>query len=158
VLTAGGIPLIYLGDEIGTLNDHSYRDDPAHANDSRWVHRPRADWETYARRRDPTTIEGRIFQGLEKVIDLRCGNEAFAGGELEIIQTGNDHVLGYVRTAQGKRVVVFANFSEAPQVIPARVLEKHSVPSAERLHGVSQITAGGDLTMAPLDFVAYGGV
>jgi glycosidase len=44
ILTVGGIPLIYLGDEIGTLNDYTYRDDPAHASDSRWVHRPRADW------------------------------------------------------------------------------------------------------------------
>lgn len=156
-LTAGGIPLIYLGDEIGTLNDYSYRDDPAHTNDSRWVHRPRADWGAYARRGDPIAIEGRIFQGLKKLIDLRCGNEAFAGGELEIIQTENDHVLGYTRTASGKRVVIFANFSEAIQVIPARVLERHSLWSTERLHGVSQSIAGGDLTMAPLDFVAYGG-
>jgi amylosucrase len=41
IITVGGIPLIYLGDEIGTLNDYTYRDDPAHERDSRWVHRPR---------------------------------------------------------------------------------------------------------------------
>src|SRR5829696_2558478 len=35
ILTAGGIPLIYLGDEIGTLNNYTYRDDPAHERDSR---------------------------------------------------------------------------------------------------------------------------
>ncbi|RPH56271.1 MAG: amylosucrase, partial [Chloroflexi bacterium] len=35
ILTAGGIPLIYLGDEIGTPNDYTYRDDPAHERDSR---------------------------------------------------------------------------------------------------------------------------
>jgi hypothetical protein len=29
VMTAGGVPLIYLGDEIATLNDYSYRDDPS---------------------------------------------------------------------------------------------------------------------------------
>ncbi|MEJ5226200.1 MAG: alpha-amylase family protein, partial [Anaerolineales bacterium] len=45
ILTVGGIPLLYLGDEIGTLNDYAYRDDPHKATDSRWVHRPRADWE-----------------------------------------------------------------------------------------------------------------
>jgi len=28
ILTVGGIPLIYLGDEIGMLNDYSYRFDP----------------------------------------------------------------------------------------------------------------------------------
>ncbi|MEP6894191.1 MAG: alpha-amylase family protein, partial [Chloroflexota bacterium] len=56
ILTAGGIPLIYLGDEIGTLNDYTYRDDPAHERDSRWVHRPRADWEKYAKRNDSNSI------------------------------------------------------------------------------------------------------
>jgi len=45
ILLAGGIPLIYLGDEIGMLNEYSYRDDPAHQQDSRWVHRPKANWE-----------------------------------------------------------------------------------------------------------------
>lgn len=43
ILSVGGIPLIYLGDEIATLNDYTYRYDPAKAYDSRWVHRPRTD-------------------------------------------------------------------------------------------------------------------
>jgi amylosucrase len=43
ILSIGGIPLIYLGDEVGTLNDYGYRTDPARAEDSRWVHRPAAD-------------------------------------------------------------------------------------------------------------------
>ena len=48
ILTIGGIPLIYLGDEVGTLNDYGYRDDLAKADDSRWVHRPIADTVRYA--------------------------------------------------------------------------------------------------------------
>jgi len=47
-----GIPLIYLGDEIGTLNDHSYRDDPESASDTRWAHRPRFDWDRASKRSD----------------------------------------------------------------------------------------------------------
>ena len=54
ILTAGGIPLLYLGDEIGTLNDYSYQDDPAHKQDSRWVHRVKANSELYANRLDQT--------------------------------------------------------------------------------------------------------
>jgi amylosucrase len=111
ILTAGGIPLIYLGDEIGTLNDYRYRDDPEHERDSRWVHRPRADWDTYAKRNDPETIEGRVYQGLQKLIAVRKANDAFSGGALEVIPTENEHVLGFVRTHGGKRAVVLANFS-----------------------------------------------
>ena len=51
ILTTGGIPLIYLNDEIGVLNDYDYRDDPAKAHDSRWVHRPTTDWEMMERRK-----------------------------------------------------------------------------------------------------------
>ncbi len=52
IITIGGIPLIYLNDEIGLLNDYGYRDDPAKAHDSRWVHRSVTNWEKVALRQD----------------------------------------------------------------------------------------------------------
>ena len=52
ILTIGGIPLIYLGDEVGTLNNYTYRDDPHKTRDSRWVHRPYVDWNKYEKRSD----------------------------------------------------------------------------------------------------------
>jgi len=100
ILSIGGIPLIYLGDEVGTLNDYSYRDDPAKADDSRWVHRPAVDWDRLARRRDESTVEGRIYTRLRRLIDLRQANPAFGGGETQIIDVGNPYVFGYA-AAQG---------------------------------------------------------
>lgn len=44
VLGFGGLPLIYMGDEIGLLNDHSFESDPALRADNRWMHRPAMDW------------------------------------------------------------------------------------------------------------------
>src|SRR5690606_2153102 len=44
IASYGGIPLIYMGDEIALLNDWSYLRMPEHAHDSRWLHRPRMDW------------------------------------------------------------------------------------------------------------------
>ena len=41
ILSTGGLPQLYLGDEVGQLNDYRYVDDPAHRDDSRWVGRPR---------------------------------------------------------------------------------------------------------------------
>jgi amylosucrase len=128
ILTIGGIPLIYLGDEIGTLNDYSYRNDPAKSHDSRWVHRPFMDWEKAARREDTNTVEGRIFQGLQQLIELRKRNPVFAGGHMEVIDTGSDNVLGFVRIHDLERCLVLANFSEQEQKIPANVL---------RLYGLS---------------------
>ena len=156
ILTAGGIPLIYLGDEIGTLNDYTYRDDPAHERDSRWVHRPRADWENYTKRNHPSCIEGRVYQGLRELISLRKEHEVFSGNELEIIPTENDHVLGFMRRYMGKHAMIFANFSESPQRIPARVCEQYSIPTKKILHGTSKITACNEMTIEPLDFLILG--
>ncbi len=52
ILSIGGIPLLYLGDETAMLNDYSYANDPAKAGDSRWVHRPFADWQRSEQRHD----------------------------------------------------------------------------------------------------------
>ena len=156
ILTIGGIPLIYLGDEIGTLNDYTYRDDPAHERDSRWVHRPRANWEKYVKRHDPSCIEERVFQGLQRLISLRKENEAFSGNELEIIPTENDHVLGFMRRSLGRRAVIFANFAESPQSIAARVCEQYSLHTKKIVHGISKMTSFNEMTIEPLDFLVFG--
>jgi len=153
ILTIGGIPLLYLGDEIGMLNDYSYRNDPDKARDSRWVHRPYARQEKYDRRNDPESVEGRIFQGLQRLIQLRRSEPAFSGSEMQIIQTGNDHVFGYVRIHGPERVLIFANFSEAEQNISANLL---------RLYGLSysfldllenRPLESQSISMAPYQFV-----
>ena len=118
-LSMGGIPLLYLGDEIGRLNDFSYRNDPSKADDSRWVHRPVTDWEKLERRKDPKTLEGKVFSGLKHLIEVRKGCPALAGGDTEIVDPGNGHVFGYVRRHKSDRVLVLANFSEEEQVVAA---------------------------------------
>lgn len=40
----GGIPLLYMGDELALLNDDQFAADPAHADDNRWIHRPEMPW------------------------------------------------------------------------------------------------------------------
>jgi amylosucrase len=154
ILTIGGTPLIYLGDEVGTLNDYRYRDDPTKAADSRWVHRPVADWGRIARRTEESTSEGRIYSKLRRLIELRKENPAFAGGETEIVDTDNPHVFGYVRHHDDQRVLVLASFTEQEQRIAANEL---------RLHGLSyiftdlvtdkQITSDEDFMLGPYQFV-----
>ena len=155
ILTAGGIPLLYLGDEIGTLNDYTYREDPAHQLDSRWVHRPKVDWERYAKRNDPQTVEGRVFLGLQKLIELRKRYDAFSGGDLEIIPTENDHVLGFLRRCEADRTIVFANFSELPQIVQSHVIESSRIDEMKSVHGESTPQADSALQIAPLEFLVF---
>ena len=118
-LSIGGIPLLYLGDELGTRNDYRYAGDPAKLEDSRWVHRQRFDWVAAGRRQDPATIEGRIFGPLARLLRLRAGHAALTDGRMEVLATGNGHVFGYLRPHDGGDILVLANFSEHPQQIPA---------------------------------------
>ncbi|MFN8443605.1 MAG: alpha-amylase family glycosyl hydrolase [Caldilineaceae bacterium] len=127
IFSIGGVPLIYLGDEVGILNDYRYRNDPTKATDSRWVHRPLIDWEKMERRHDASTIEGRIYSGLKHLIELRKATSGFAGNQMDVINVGNDHVFGYIRTYDGHRVVVLANFSEQPQQLPANEIRLYGL-------------------------------
>jgi amylosucrase len=155
ILTVGGIPLLYLGDEIGTPNDYSYQEDPAHQQDSRWVHRPKSNWERYTKRNDPDTIEGKVFLGLKNLIELRKGYSVFSGGELETIPTGNDHVLGFMRIRGADRALILANFSEVPQTIASPVLGNHFMKEKIPVHGKSHIRSRKNLQIAPLDFLVF---
>jgi amylosucrase len=56
-MSTGGIPLLYLGDEVGQLNDPAWNEDPDHAGDARWVHRPPRPVQDYERRHDLFSVQ-----------------------------------------------------------------------------------------------------
>jgi glycosidase len=93
---------------------------------------------------------------LKKLIELRKQHSAFAGGELEIIPTENEHILGFMRTHAGNRAVVFANFSENAQKIHPRIFEQYSVHSKHQLPGISRIFPQSEITIEPLDLLIFG--
>lgn len=154
ILSIGGIPLIYLGDEVATLNDYSYRADPAKAEDSRWVHRPVADPDRLALRHDETSAPGRLYTQLRRLIQLRQGCGAFAGSEMEVINPENSAVFGYVRHHDGQRVLVLANFSERSQTIAANQLRLYGLGYTFRdLVTNTTISLDGVLHLTPFQFV-----
>ena len=96
-MSTGGVPLLYLGDEVAQLNDYSYADDPDEAGDSRWVHRPRRPHERYAQRTDPTTPAGRVFQRLTALIRVRGSDSGVRGRRAIGFHARIASVLGYQR-------------------------------------------------------------
>jgi amylosucrase len=139
ILSTGGIPLLYLGDEVGQLNDYGYLDDPAKAEDSRWVGRPSYPADRYATRQDTATDAGAIFTRLRHLIDVRKNTPELAGGRLVPFTTHNAHVLGYQRPGlldgEESTVVVLANFAETPQHISAETLSGLPETALELLSG-----------------------
>lgn len=128
IFSIGGIPLLYLNDEIGVLNDYNYENDPAKVADNRWVHRPAADWTKYERRHDPNTIEGRVFVKFRQLIQLRQSLVGLSDQDMKLIYVDNPHVFAYIRGfGKAERVLVLANFSEHSQTIDAHLLTAYGM-------------------------------
>lgn len=132
VMSTGGLPLIYLGDEVGTLNDTDWSHDENKRNDSRWAHRPRYNEELYNQRHDESTTAGQIYQGLRHMIEIRQNNPRFDGGRLVTFYTHNKHVIGYIRN---NALLAFANFSEFPQTITAHALQAMPFQATDLISG-----------------------
>jgi len=119
IMAFGGIPLLYYGDEIGTLNDDSYRDDPHKKGDTRWVHRPSIDWDKAERRHTPGTVEYEVFSALKRMIAVRKEINVFADyNNRELIEVENPHLFVFGRyhlNQSNEQVLVVANFSNKPQ-------------------------------------------
>jgi amylosucrase len=67
----GGIPIVYMGDELCQQDDTAWRSDPTRRQDSRWTHRPVFDHDLAALRKDPTTPSGRVWAGMRHLIETR---------------------------------------------------------------------------------------
>ena len=128
ILTFGGIPLLYYGDEVGTLNDDSYLSDIHKSNDNRWTHRPQLDWTRIDRRKENGTIEYRLFNTLKKLIAIRKEIPAFADkNNRELLHADNAHLLAYSRfdhTVASSRVLVISNFNDIEQTLDINPLKE----------------------------------
>ncbi len=123
IMTYGGIPLIYMGDELGLFNDYSYLSDPVKAEDNRWMHRPQMDWTKAKSRHDPTSTVGRIYQGLLKLIAVRKSAPMLhCLGLIQPMWTDNDHVFALSRSNPMGRLLLLANFHEGEQLVKADLL------------------------------------
>ena len=115
----GGLPLIYMGDELGLLNDATgpptrcTRATTAGCTGRRWTGRPRSG-------RRPGHRRGAAVGGLQRLIEQRRGTRAVhAQGTIEAVWTGNDHVFGLRREpATG---LLLANFARAADRRAGRV-------------------------------------
>ena len=127
-----GVPLIYMGDEIGLLNDHAYVGEPEHANDSRWLHRPRMDWAAAARRHDPATIEGRIFDGLRAIAAARRASpELHAAIPVEIVDVCDPRVFAFRRQGPTGTLLALHNVSAADLQVDSTVVRDRVGPAVE---------------------------
>ncbi|MCR5160416.1 MAG: alpha-amylase family protein [Lachnospiraceae bacterium] len=108
-----GIPVLYSGDEIGQLNDYTYKDDPNKAADSRYIHRGKMRWDLAEKISDSSSVEARIFNGLRKLETIRRSEKAFVTtADTWTLDTWSKEILGIGRYYDGDKIIGLFNFSE----------------------------------------------
>ena len=119
VYAFGGVPLLYMGDELALRNDRSYLVDPALAADNRWMHRPWMDWAAADRRGDPSSLEGRVFGWLQRLGVTRRGVPALRGGtRTEMLDVADHRVLAWGRRhPRSGNFVGLANVSDGEATV-----------------------------------------
>lgn len=116
MLTQSGIPMLYSGDELGQVNDYSYKDDAEKASDSRYLHRGAFLWELADKRKDLSTVQGQLFQMLKRLEQIRRQENVFSQeAEVYTYDVHNDSILGILREYKGERFIALFNFSESEQ-------------------------------------------
>lgn len=116
MLTQSGIPMLYSGDELGQVNDYSYKDNAEKASDSRYLHRGAFLWELADKRKDFSTVQGQLFQMLNRLEQIRRQENVFSQeAEVYTYDVHNDSILGILREYKGERFIALFNFSESEQ-------------------------------------------
>lgn len=122
----GGLPLLYMGDELGLLNDYDYGSDPAHAMDNRWAHRPKMPWDLVALLGDhPDWPAARINAGVRHLIQVRKRTpQLHASVESTVLET-DPHLLVLLRRHPSRTMVEVYNFTEHQVTVPGDLLRTY---------------------------------
>ncbi len=147
ILSIGGIPLLYSGDELGLLNDYDYKEDPSKQHDDRWVHRIAVDDNAMDQLKVTDSPQKRVADGLQKLIKLRKTLAILGDAETLILSTNNHHIFTFVRhDSDGNSLLVLCNFSEELQLMDSKVLDHVShgncrdlITNLEFIHGQDNI-------------------
>ncbi|GCD90968.1 alpha-amylase family protein [Nocardioides sp. LS1] len=141
----GGIPVVWSGDELGQPNDPHWAEEPGHADDNRWAHRPRLDADRAAQRHDLRTEPGKIFGGLAHLARVRASlPQLHASAESRVVVDTDPGVLATVRTHASGPMVGLYNVTRESRPFPIGWLHDAGLGSPYDALGGHPVTAGAD--------------
>ena len=113
MMVQSGIPMLYSGDEIGQVNDYTYKNDPEKRVDSRYIHRGKFDWKLADGRKRKGTVQKELFDGIGKLRSIRSKEKVFdASANVWTLDTWENGILGVVRELEGEQMTALFNFAE----------------------------------------------
>ncbi|MEJ5945699.1 amylosucrase [Pseudokineococcus basanitobsidens] len=156
VLVWGGVPVLWMGDELGHPGDAGWAGEPGHEDDNRWVHRPRLSEELLAQRHDPSTVAGTVFAGIRHLARTRASlPHLHASVASQVLDPGDPGVLVVLRAHPEGDLLVLANVTSGWRPFPAERLAHHGVADAvDALSGrVPERGGDGQLWLPPYGVV-----
>ncbi len=124
IMAMKGFPMLSSGDEIAQLNGYDYHDDPDRREDSRNVHRSKFNWENAELRKQPNTIQQRVWDGLNKIEDIRRTEYCFSPeSSVSTWDTHTNGVLAIVRRCGAETMACLFNYSGKDQTITMDAME-----------------------------------
>ncbi len=142
-----GIPVLYGGDEIGQVNDYTYKEDPDKVQDSRYIHRGAMNWQLVEKIVDERSVEGRIFKQLGRLERIRKSEKIFmTDADAWTFETGENSVLGIGRYYEGKTLLGLFNFSEYDKAIEL----------SEKEESYIELFSGKTVKAGQIEIPAYG--
>ena len=129
----GGIPLLYMGDELGMLNDESYKLDPAKADDNRWIHRPKMDWDLASKAAKGDGVAGRVYEAISNLIKARKNLASIHASVTAETETKNDGAILIIRRSHAAGLLTeIYNLTEKTQY-----LDTYEVAFGDRTEAIS---------------------
>jgi amylosucrase len=152
ILGWGGVPVLWMGDEIGLPGDPKWADEQGHEDDNRWEHRPRMDPERQAARHDETTVAGRAFSGLRRMVQVRAQLPGLhASMPAQVLDESDPGVLAVLRYHPEGDLLCLYNVSDSWRPWPGDRLAHHGfAQSVDRLTGEpARVGDDGNLWLSP---------
>ncbi|MCR5213747.1 MAG: amylosucrase [Eubacterium sp.] len=109
-----GIPMIYAGDEIGTINDYSYKSDQKKSSDARYVQRGPMNWKDVQTVRRAGSIQNLIYDAMLKLIEIKKTHRAFSNyADTWTMDTWDAGTLAMGRYYDGEKIIAIFNYTES---------------------------------------------
>ena len=144
MLMQSGIPMLYSGDEIGQVNDYTYKEDPDKYADSRYIHRGAFRWDLAKKRKNKGTVEGQLFQSLGYLEKLRKQEKVFdADAKVYTYETWQQGIICVVREKAGTKMIGVFNFAKEPRTVSVYPEESGKDMISGSAVEMDQILVGG---------------
>ncbi len=155
----GGIPLLYMGDEIALFNDDDFVKDKTKRDDNRWIHRPAMPWdvaESAAAGKKPASTATRVRKGIDNLISARLQLPSLHAAVATKVKAGQGHgVAIFERIHPAGNVIQVYNLAETRRWVSRDELQALGNQVTDYLSGRS-IELNSGIELEPYDVLWLG--